>query len=767
MKRLLIYIVLSIIFSIGGEASGEMWGGTKFPRGSEYILIAAADASDHAKSLANYQCDNVADEEQFNAAIQSITGGSNLNSGVSGVIVLSEGRFTVSARTLIDRGLRFTGQGGAITEVGLAAGANCNIFEFGPTFDGGSRPLCIIERMKLYGNKDNQTAHPLVVNTGTGTDDTVSVITVPVPLFIAWQNDALAGRLVYLSDTRQEVTNVTIDTGVSDIVVTVPSHGYSNGDDIDIQSVLGIAMTGTPDTGDFANGEYAITKIGADSFSLDGTIAYTTSGTYAGHGYSRYAAADRNCTAGLYKIASNNILTLTLTSNASSGGAMVGLTVEVEQTYQIYQDAGISFVDLRIDDIWFDSFQGGGMSLGRYWNHQINRNTFEHGTGACITLRMDPETPSGSEIQQLHINHNMSMGVPATITNFVKIFGAGSHVSNVHIMGNKIQSITQDLIEIGGSDWFILANKFGVKPDADITYSFITVNTDKIVDDRGRNLIIKNNTFERASSGNYAAHVFKSVGDNDITKLDFSTNHVGGCKASAVYISNDAQLLRAKFNGNTIIQDDGSIFDIARGFIVQIQGNFLTAAAGDYEVRFPISIHELSNLKSFNITGNQLSKGFVGDAEPIFGFPHIIKDNMCSVEGFNKYERKMVALKNESNASRTIGQVVVYGSHDSFSGSEFNTTTTAGDAVVAGITWMPISDDATGYVLQEGFTKYLKVNGLDNIAIGDLLSTFTTAGIAQKAISGEVVFAIALEEYTVDNSSGIIDALLITPREMN
>jgi len=56
------------------------------------------------------------------------------------------------------------------------------------------------------------------------------------------------------------------------------------------------------------------------------------------------------------------------------------------------------------------------------------------------------------------------------------------------------------------------------------------------------------------------------------------------------------------------------------------------------------------------------------------------------------------------------------------------------------------------------------VNGTADIAIGDFISTYTSAGIGQKASAGETAIAIALEAYTDNDSLGVIDALIIPPR---
>lgn len=124
-------------------------------------------------------------------------------------------------------------------------------------------------------------------------------------------------------------------------------------------------------------------------------------------------------------------------------------------------------------------------------------------------------------------------------------------------------------------------------------------------------------------------------------------------------------------------------------------------------------------------------------------------------------------VANASGGNLLPGDVVILSS--TAGAASVTTTTTAGDNKVIG---MVLGDEEggtfatseAGYILRTGRTALLKVNGTTDIAVGDYLSTFTTAGIAAKASSGHTAFAIALEAYTTDDSSGIIDALLITPR---
>jgi len=126
-----------------------------------------------------------------------------------------------------------------------------------------------------------------------------------------------------------------------------------------------------------------------------------------------------------------------------------------------------------------------------------------------------------------------------------------------------------------------------------------------------------------------------------------------------------------------------------------------------------------------------------------------------------------IDLKNVSNTSGgalAVGDVVVHKS--AASGDEVTTTTTQGDDKVCGMLLDALADDADGKLLIEGKTKLLKVNGTTNIAVGDFLCTYTVAGISAKAGAGDMCFAISLEAYSTADSSGVIDALLISPRKI-
>jgi hypothetical protein len=126
-------------------------------------------------------------------------------------------------------------------------------------------------------------------------------------------------------------------------------------------------------------------------------------------------------------------------------------------------------------------------------------------------------------------------------------------------------------------------------------------------------------------------------------------------------------------------------------------------------------------------------------------------------------ERRVSTMRNGTGGDSVAGSIVVI-KNTATGGNEFTTTTTQGDSLVCG---MCLESNASEYncaILTNGVTDSLKVNGTDNIAVGDYICASTVAGIGVKAGYGDTAIAIALEAYTTDDSSGVIDALIIEPK---
>ncbi|MBA7641704.1 hypothetical protein ES703_49389 [subsurface metagenome] len=136
----------------------------------------------------------------------------------------------------------------------------------------------------------------------------------------------------------------------------------------------------------------------------------------------------------------------------------------------------------------------------------------------------------------------------------------------------------------------------------------------------------------------------------------------------------------------------------------------------------------------------------------------VLDDN----EGIDVIDIKVYrTVKNTSGVQRVAGDVVII--KGIATAIEFTTTAVQGDDKVYGMVAETIANNASGYVLVKGFTAALKVDGTIDIAIDDILGTFTTACIAMKAAAGDQGFALALEGYATDNSDGVIDAYIKSP----
>ena len=148
-----------------------------------------------------------------------------------------------------------------------------------------------------------------------------------------------------------------------------------------------------------------------------------------------------------------------------------------------------------------------------------------------------------------------------------------------------------------------------------------------------------------------------------------------------------------------------------------------------------------------------------------------IKLENVGMFGNNAAPAILIRAKNTSGGTLARGDVVVW----NYSGGDTSTadmvsattTTSAASQSVMGMVSHSthggnadtVADNTMMWVQIWGPTNALKVDGTTDIAIGDPLTTFTTAKIAQKGAAAGI-FARALEAYATDNSSGVIDAFI-------
>lgn len=119
-----------------------------------------------------------------------------------------------------------------------------------------------------------------------------------------------------------------------------------------------------------------------------------------------------------------------------------------------------------------------------------------------------------------------------------------------------------------------------------------------------------------------------------------------------------------------------------------------------------------------------------------------------------------IEMINDSGAAVVRGDLVLL---DADKGRNYFDTDTGGNSnQVIAMAAEAIADKARGRIQVFGPTKYLKVDGTADIAVGDFISTFTVAGIGQKGTIGSGnCIAIATEAYTTNDSNGVIDAFLL------
>lgn len=295
------------------------------------------------------------------------------------------------------------------------------------------------------------------------------------------------------------------------------------------------------------------------------------------------------------------------------------------------------------------------------------------------------------------------------------------------------------------------------------------------------NIGINNASLRAVITGNYVeggrasgGKAIVSSGDgcvvaNNVTHYGYNPLYLSGTsniiKDNVIYYSAshaiyDNGLVDSVVSGNTIYAmvaaTDDCIYVAGTATGNIYSGNNFSTVGGT-DCRYFINFNS-ANAKNNLVTDNSCLAWTTG-----FWLPNDPSNQAMNNVGANNLEDvRLMKMKNTSGGQLVLGDVVVLKA--AAGGNEITTTTSAGDPMVIGMVAETIADTASGLVQVSGKTVSLKVDGTDDIAIGDRLSCFTTAGIAQKTASGEMSFAIALEGYTSDDSSGIIDALLISPR---
>lgn len=230
-------------------------------------------------------------------------------------------------------------------------------------------------------------------------------------------------------------------------------------------------------------------------------------------------------------------------------------------------------------------------------------------------------------------------------------------------------------------------------------------------------------------TGNAAASEYGFYFTGSFNTITGCVFHSGGTTATAgIYI-----------NGNSNSNIVTGCF--VRNFGVGIQ---VQASTGDDNV----------------LTGNVLMDQTTGITDA--GTGTVTSNNTWNAGPLVNETKQFSYMKNTSGGALVAGNLVVWKAVAA--GNEVTTTTTAGDDKVFGVMIDAPANNAFGRVQTLGKNTLLKVDGTTDIAVGDPITTFTTAGIGAKAAAGDMIIGYALEAYTANDSLGVIDVLLVTPR---
>lgn len=353
----------------------------------------------------------------------------------------------------------------------------------------------------------------------------------------------------------------------------------------------------------------------ADQTGVTGTDATPTVLTKAG-AFANFASnglvgrkvwiqSGTNATAGLYEIVANDADTLTLNTNASSGGAISNAVIRIEGICGVYVesiwdgDSADGQIDVRFEDVWFDSINGPAISLGHFWNHKIHKCTFEHLTGPAIEFRVQ-----GGNVAPTHTHIYECFGLE--LEGVIRMFGKG-RAKGVIVHDCRFTQLTKTPVEVPGEFFSCHDCVFHLTPDADDTYNIFELDTDQ------RNfgchhISIHDNLVDYGNT-NDPARFFYQVGDAFAPLvLDLSRNRMysatRGPGTAFIEVAGALRCDLVTIDGNMVRQHEaGTMIQVADAYKWFITNNTLVAAAGSVEMEITDA------MDNFIIANNAFTRG--------------------------------------------------------------------------------------------------------------------------------------------------------------
>ena len=592
------------------------------------VFVASDTATHNDKRIADFVCDGTDDDVQINAAIQGMTGGKV--GSIGGYLYLSEGEFSISSPISIDRGINFQGVSGGVTILKLAAAANCNVINLALIDEGNDMPLSILEGFEINGNKANQGTQP--DRTYTGKSFALTGGVTKIDMGAATLTDMVltgrkvATRYVVTIDITGAADPVTYDHATKTITATggTPFADIAADDLVRITSVTGttyyIPVASKTDTTIVLDASYGTAYDGDTCTAVEIRV---------NHGYSTIASHD------------TQYLTLDEDISPTWGDVTSNCEVEIDQLYGIYQAFGESHIDTRFNDIWFESIQGHGISLGAYWNHCINKCTFEHLDGYAIEFRLGASTDAmiGIDIFDCFTMDNFG---------FTKVGGfAGNGADVVELHDNRIlggnQAANKDIIEVAGGRWKINNNTITYHVDTDNVYSIVKMDLDRLGADTDYLGFTKNMVQYAGANSKFLKYVVHIIGESFTPAyLTISDNDLNAAnhQNTGIYIEN--RLDYANYNmikSNMLYgRTNADGINIESCYYTNVQGNLIRCQGSGNAIEVNASYKWQRSI----ITGNiiELSTGKVVNGTVADGSNGVyIASNQTSGKYSGAYER--------------------------------------------------------------------------------------------------------------------------------
>jgi hypothetical protein len=455
---------------------------------------------------------------------------------------------------------------------------------------------------------------------GTGVDKTCAWIELSAGVYHI-SDSIIIDRAIRLSGVSGGQTVILLDDSSNCHMIILENIQFTAGDVAHNTTPLGIIehmmIDGNEDNQDSAENVYVTAATGTDA---DPTVI-TKSGEFAAanalvgrRAWVRGTNVENSGYGNLYTITASTADTITLDRNISSGGALTGVSVDVEGWCGIYQEThdyddtyANGQIDFRFHDIWFDDMAGACISLGHFWNHKIHQCTFEHCKGAAVEFRSQTGTETAVPTST-HIYACFGLD----LDSFVRCMGRAA-IENVRIFDNIIAQLTGTrFVDIPGS--FCTIHDNYINPDSTIDSDAILFyfnNNANGVYSVLQEVNIHDNTIE--SSGAYDS-ILTLDGSMGYYVFSFNNNMAYSSAAAvgptgvAIDLNMSSATNEACLSicGNSIRQHSsatGDVIDVENASRFVICNNMLRAMAGLNE------IETSANMDRGIITGNCVGQG--------------------------------------------------------------------------------------------------------------------------------------------------------------